>query len=62
MGQLSGVTFWLRAVAAPVAEVYPRQGWTFWQYSGTGTVPGIPGKVDLNTFAGSAQDWARFVQ
>ncbi|MEO8245040.1 MAG: GH25 family lysozyme [bacterium] len=62
LGQLSGVTFWLRSVAAPVGEVYPRQGWSFWQYSGTGTVPGIPGKVDLNVFGGSAQDWARFVQ
>jgi len=61
MGQLSGVTFWLRSTAAPVGETYPRQGWTFWQYSGTGQVPGIGGKVDLNAFSGSRQAWAAFV-
>lgn len=61
MGRLKGVTFWLRSVAAPVRQAYPGQGWTFWQYTGTGAVPGIPGKIDLNAFAGSAQDWARFV-
>ena len=60
LGRLSGVTFWLRAVAGPPRQVYPGQGWTFWQYSGTGAVPGISGHVDLNVFAGSAQDWARF--
>jgi GH25 family lysozyme M1 (1,4-beta-N-acetylmuramidase) len=29
-------------------------GWTFWQYSSTGTVPGIRGRVDLNRLNGSA--------
>jgi lysozyme len=61
LGQLSGVTFWLRSVAAPVAETYPRRDWGFWQYTGTGIVPGIPGKVDLNVFAGSARDWGNWV-
>ena len=61
LGRLSGVTFWLRSVAAPVHETYPRQGWTFWQYSGTGQVPGIAGKVDLNVFGGTARQWAAFV-
>ena len=61
LGRLTGVTFWLRSVAAPMNTTYPGQTWTFWQYSGTGSVPGIAGKVDLNAFAGSAQDWAQFV-
>ncbi|MFL5675348.1 MAG: glycoside hydrolase family 25 protein, partial [Chloroflexota bacterium] len=28
-------------------------GWTFWQYTSSGVVPGIAGRVDLNRFAGS---------
>lgn len=28
-------------------------GWTFWQYSSTGTVPGISGRVDLNRYRGT---------
>ncbi len=59
LGKLTGVTFWLRSVAAPVAQTYPGQNWTFWQYTGTGVVPGIPGKVDLSVFAGSAEEWGR---
>lgn len=59
--RLSGVDFWLRSVAAPVGQRYPGRPWRFWQYSGTGQVQGLPGKVDLNVFAGSAQDWAAFV-
>ena len=55
------MTFWLRSVAGPLREVYPGQSWAFWQYSGTGAVPGISGNVDLNLFYGSAQDWGRFV-
>jgi lysozyme len=54
--------FWLRSVAGHPSKVYPGRRWTFWQYSGTGLVPGIEGKVDLNAFAGSErawQDWLR---
>ncbi len=58
LGRLSGVDFWLRSVAAPLATAYPGQAWAFWQYTSTGQVPGISGPVDLNAFAGSAQDWA----
>lgn len=31
--------------------------WTFWQYDHKGKVAGIRGKVDLNAFAGSREDW-----
>ena len=61
MGRLTRVTFWLRSVAAPVAGRYPGQAWTFWQYSGTGSVPGIAGNVDLNLFAGSVREWGVWV-
>jgi lysozyme len=53
--------FWLRSVAGHPSKVYPGQAWTFWQYSGTGVIPGIPGKADLNVFAGSKADWANWL-
>ena len=34
--------------------------WTFWQYSSTGSVPGISGNVDLDIFAGSLAQLAQF--
>jgi GH25 family lysozyme M1 (1,4-beta-N-acetylmuramidase) len=35
------------------AEGWGGNGWTFWQYSSDGTVPGITGRVDLNRFKGT---------
>lgn len=54
--------FWLRSVADHPRARYPGQRWTFWQYTGTGSVPGIRGDVDLNAFVGSSADWARWLQ
>ena len=59
--QLSGVDFWLRSTTAHPSDRYPGQHWAFWQYSGTGHVPGIAGKVDLNAFQGSPADWAAYL-
>lgn len=61
LSRLKGYEFWLRATADRPSNVYPGQAWTFWQYSGTGLVPGIKGKTDLNAFAGSKSDWARWL-
>ncbi|MCU0898933.1 MAG: glycoside hydrolase family 25 protein [Cypionkella sp.] len=55
--RLRGVEFWLRSVAGHPSQVYPGTRWTFWQYSGTGRIPGKSGDADLNVFAGSAADW-----
>jgi lysozyme len=57
IGRLGGTEFWLRSVAGHPSEVYPRAAWTFWQYSGTGLVPGIEGKVDVNVFRGTPEAW-----
>ncbi|MCB2115829.1 MAG: glycoside hydrolase family 25 protein [Rhodobacteraceae bacterium] len=61
LGQLSGEEFWLRSVAGHPRKTYPGQRWAFWQYTGTGLVPGISGAADLNAFAGSAEDWSRWL-
>lgn len=57
MGRLPRVEFWLRSVANHPSKVYPGQVWRFWQYSGTGRVPGFPGRTDLNVFSGSIPQW-----
>lgn len=57
LGQMRGQEFFLRAVSAHPSEHYPGERWSFWQYSGTGVVPGVSGKVDLNAFGGSLRDW-----
>ncbi|EPX84670.1 Lyzozyme M1 (1,4-beta-N-acetylmuramidase) [Rubellimicrobium thermophilum DSM 16684] len=59
--QLRGEELWLRSVAAHPEEVYGRRGWTFWQYSGTGLVPGVQGQVDLNAFGGTIAQWRRWL-
>jgi lysozyme len=58
IGKMYGETFWLRSVAGHPRKTYPGARWTFWQYTGTGSVPGINGKVDLNVFAGAEESFA----
>jgi lysozyme len=59
--RVDGYEFWLRSVAGHPEQVYPRQGWTFWQYTGTGQVAGIVGDIDINVFAGSPTAWAAWL-
>ena len=56
--RMQGVEFWLRSVADHPHGVYDGNSWSFWQYTSTGLVPGIAGKVDINVFAGSKQAWS----
>ena len=47
------IAHWTTATTPTVpAGGWGGSGWTFWQHSGTGTVPGIGGQVDLNRFNG----------
>jgi lysozyme len=55
--RLEGVEFWLRSVADHPGQVYEGRAWRFWQYTSTGVVPGIAGKVDINVFGGSEAVW-----
>lgn len=58
IGRLRGTQFWLRSVAAHPSTIYPGQAWSFWQYTGTGLVPGVAGEVDINVFGGSQAAWS----
>lgn len=55
--RLTGYPYWLRSVAGDPHTKYGRQPWLFWQYTGTGIVPGIRGDADINVFNGNAGTW-----
>jgi len=46
--------YWLRSLWGEPSSAE----WQFWQYSDTGTVPGISTVVDLNVFVGQRAAWA----
>ncbi len=60
-GELLNYPFWLRAVAQHPSKVYPGRKWLFWQYSGSGVSHGVDGRIDLNAFHGSEQDWHNWI-
>lgn len=53
--------FWLRSTAAEPHDVYHRRDYAFWQWTKTGTVPGIRGEVDRNVFYGGETEWVQFL-
>jgi lysozyme len=58
-GEFTNYNFWLRSVAAKPEAVYRNRNWAFWQFTTTGSVPGIKGHVDRNSFNGTRGDWER---
>lgn len=62
LGKLGTYDFWLRSVAGHPSETYPGARWIFWQYTGTGVVPGVGGTADLNAFNGSAAGWSNWLK
>jgi lysozyme len=58
--RLGGTEFWLRSVAGHPQRKYPGAFWRIWQYTGTGIVPGVRGKVDINVFHDGPEAWARW--
>lgn len=62
LSQFTGHEFWLRTTAKTPRETFPGQSWRFWQYSATGLINGIDGKVDLNVFSGTPPDWERWLK
>jgi lysozyme len=61
VGEFNDYPVWVRSVRAYPARRYENRRWTFWQYTEKGTVPGITGPVDRNTFYGSVAEWRRFL-
>ncbi|WP_083239245.1 glycoside hydrolase family 25 protein [Methyloceanibacter superfactus] len=61
-GEFKSYHYWLRSVAAEPDKIYRGRSWAFWQFTTTGTVPGIKGKVDRNIYNGSPSDWDRVLR
>ncbi|TFF19738.1 glycosyl hydrolase family 25 [Jiella endophytica] len=62
VGAFPNHEFWLRAVADHPENVYENRKFRFWQYTATGTVPGVEGEVDRNAFAGNKDDWVKWLK
>jgi lysozyme len=60
--EFRGYDWWLRSVAAHPTARYPGERYLFWQYTGTGDVPGIRGKADINVFNGTVADWQKWLR
>lgn len=54
--------YWLRSVAGHPDDKYDGHPFTFWQYTGTGVVPGIRGNADVNVFNGSEAAWKKWLK
>ncbi len=60
--EFKGYPWWLRSVAGHPDTKYGKQSFLFWQYTGTGIVPGIRGDADINVFNGSAASWRKWLK
>lgn len=61
VGQFRDYPMWVRSVAARPSTKYANRRWTLWQFTGTGRVRGVDGQVDRNVFAGSKDDFDRWI-
>lgn len=43
-------------------QLSSRKGWTFWQYSHKGSIPGIDGDVDLDLWHGTIGEWQKYTE
>ena len=57
-----GYPYWLRSVAGHPDSKYAGHPFIFWQYTGTGVVPGISGNADINVFNGTQRDWKKWLK
>jgi lysozyme len=60
-GELENYPFWVRSVSGHPEQRYGNRSWAFWQYTATGSVPGVKGRVDRNAFAGTEKQWQDFL-
>jgi lysozyme len=61
-GEFTNYHYWLRSVAAEPDAKYQGRSWAFWQFTTTGKVPGVAGRVDRNSFNGTEADWDRVLK
>ncbi|QPC88233.1 glycoside hydrolase [Mesorhizobium sp. NBSH29] len=62
LSTFTGYEYWLRSVAGHPTTRYGSHPFSFWQYTGTGVVPGIKGNADINVFNGSQTAWQKWLK
>lgn len=62
LSSFRGYPYWLRSVAGHPDDKYAGHPFTFWQYTGTGKVPGVSGNADINVFNGSQVAWKKWLK
>lgn len=61
-GNFDDYVVWIAAYTTyPRPRLSDGKQWDFWQYTDRGQIDGINGKVDLNVFSGSKQDFQQFL-
>jgi lysozyme len=61
LSSFRGYPYWLRSVAGHPTDKYGGHPFTFWQYTGTGVIPGITGNADINVFNGDMGAWKKWL-
>lgn len=62
LSNFRGYPYWLRSVAGHPTQKYADHPFTFWQYTGTGVIPGIRGNADINVFNGTTNQWKKWLK
>jgi len=57
-GNFDDYPLWLSSFSTPASDI----GWTIWQHSHAGSVPGIAGSTDLNVFNGDSTAYNLFAK
>jgi len=61
LAEFKNYPLWLRSVAGHPDERYGGHPWMFWQYTGTGIIPGITTPTDINVFSSSRAVWEKWL-
>lgn len=62
LDQFGGYDWWLRSVSMHPHDRYNRRHFLFWQYTGTGELPGVTGDADINVFFGTDAHWQAWLR
>lgn len=62
MGHIPHTALWIRDYDEAYPKLKDQRGWMFWQYTQKGHINGINQPVDLNAYAGSAEQWQSYLR
>ncbi len=59
-GAIDAYPLWIRDIFWK-PNLPDKSAWAFWQYANNGRIMGIEGRTDLNVFAGSREEFEKFL-